>query len=75
MGQIPYIYIYIYSLMEYLQLSDASSASLNLPGKIQVIDLRVDSTVDIVETLLTRNDSYCASTDIEIGERVKMPLP
>lgn len=37
--------------------SEASSASLNLPGKNQVMDLRDDSRVDIVETLLRRKDS------------------
>jgi hypothetical protein len=37
--------------------SEASSASLNLPGRNQVMDLREDSRVEIVETLLRRKDS------------------
>jgi hypothetical protein len=43
-----------------LRASDASSASLKRPGKNQVIERRDDSNVDIVETLLMRNDSYLA---------------
>lgn len=40
--------------------SEASSASLNLPGRNQVTDLKEDSNVEIVETLLIRKDSYLA---------------
>ena len=39
---------------------------MNLPGRIHVIDLRVDSRLDMVETWATRKDSYCArAEDIE----------
>jgi hypothetical protein len=34
---------------------------LNLPGRNHVIDLKEDSKVEIVETLLMRNDSYRAN--------------
>lgn len=43
--------------------SDASSASLNLPGKNHVMDLRDDSKEEIVETLLMRKDSYRAKDE------------
>lgn len=46
--------------MEYERASDASSASLNLPGRNQVIDLREDSRLEMVETLFMRNVSYFA---------------
>jgi hypothetical protein len=42
----------------HLRASEASSASLNLPGKNQLIERSEDSRVDIFETLLTRKDSY-----------------
>lgn len=41
----------------YIRASEASSASLNRPGRIHVIDLREDSRVDMAETLLTRKAS------------------
>lgn len=41
-----------------LQASEASSASLNRPGRNQLMDRREDSRDDIVETLLIRKDSY-----------------
>lgn len=45
---------------EHERASDASSASLNLPGRNQVMDLREDSRVEMVETLFMRNASYFA---------------
>ena len=36
---------------------------MNLPGKIHVMDLSVDSRLEIVETWATRKDSYWAKTD------------
>lgn len=48
--------------------SEANSASLNLPGRIHVIDLNVDSREEMVETFLMRKVSYRArADDIEIG--------
>ena len=44
----------------YGRASEASSASLKRPGRNQVIDLREDSSVDIVDTLFIRNASYLA---------------
>ena len=43
---------------------------MNLPGRIHVIDLRVDSREEIVETLAARKDSYLAKgEDIESKDR------
>jgi len=42
----------------YGRASEASSASLKRPGRNQVMDLRVDSNVEIVDTLFIRNASY-----------------
>ena len=44
----------------YGRASEASSASLKRPGRNQVIDLREDSNVDIVDTLFIRKASYLA---------------
>jgi hypothetical protein len=43
--------------------SEASSASLNLPGRNHVTDRKEDSKDEIVETLLMRKDSYRATDD------------
>lgn len=51
---------YVKRVVVYERASDASSASLNLPGRNQVIDLREDSRLEIVETLFMRNVSYLA---------------
>jgi len=53
---------------EHERASDANSASLNLPGRNQVMDLREDSRVEIVETLFMRNASYFAKDMEECGE-------
>lgn len=48
----------------YSQASDASSASLKRPGRNQVSERSEDSTVEIVETLLKRKDSYAADMTV-----------
>lgn len=49
--------------LEYTHASDASSASLNLPGKIHVTERSEDSRLEMTETLFTRKDSYLAKAD------------
>jgi hypothetical protein len=39
------------------KVSEANSASLKRPGRNQVKDLSVDSSVEMVETFFRRNDS------------------
>lgn len=56
--------------------SDASSASLNLPGRNQVRDLREDSRLEMVDTLFTRKDSYFASEkDMDEREEAGRRMP
>jgi hypothetical protein len=48
---------------EYAHASDASSASLNLPGKTHVTERSEDSRLEMTETLLRRKVSYLAKAD------------
>lgn len=62
--------IYVLEQQHDEHASDASSASLNLPGKNQVMDLREDSTEEMVETFLTRKSSYFARAEdmtVDVG--------
>lgn len=49
--------------LQYAQASDASSASLNLPGKTHVTERSEDSRLEMAETLFRRKVSYLAKTD------------
>jgi len=55
--------MYVFQQQHDEHASDASSASLNLPGRNQVMDLREDSTEEMVETFLTRKSSYFARAE------------
>ena len=49
--------------LKYAHASDASSASLNLPGKTHVTERSEDSRLEMKETLFKRNASYLAKAD------------
>jgi len=49
--------------LQYVHASEASSASLNLPGKTHVTERSEDSRLEMTETLFKRKVSYFAKAD------------